>query len=218
MSTARTYKRQIPLALTFIVGMIVTFDWFIKWEPLQGLTTTILNFQIIMVAFMMGFAGVNLVILHTRRIQRSMSDNKMFDVVLSVVLLACLFIWTAVGIGLGRNSDTYTWLYTTFNQPLGSTAYAATLFYLSSATYRVLRARSVETTVLLIIAFVTLMANIPLFTTYIPALGAIRVWIADVLVKSSYRAITIGVDLGGILMGVRTLLAMETGYLGAVEE
>jgi hypothetical protein len=198
--------------------MIVTADWFIKWDPLQSLTTSILNFQIIMVAFMMGFAGVNLVLLHTKRIQRSMSDNKMFDVLLSVVLLGCLFIWAAVGIILGRNSTQYTWLYSTFNQPLGATAYAATLFYLSSATYRVLRARSVETTVLLLVAVITLMANIPLFTTYIPALGDMRTWIADILVKSSYRAITIGVGLGGILMGVRTLLAMETGYLGAVEE
>lgn len=218
MSTARTYKRQIPLALTFIVGMIVTFDWFIKWEPLQGLTTTIMNFQIIMVAFMMGFAGVNLVILHTRRIQRNMSDNKMFEVVLSVVLLACLFIWTAVGIGLGRNSDTYSWLFTTFNQPLGATAYAATLFYLASATYRVLRVRSAETGVLLLVALITILANIPLITTYLPIITDVRTWIADYLVKFSYRSITIGVGLGGILMGVRTLLAMETGYLGAVEE
>jgi hypothetical protein len=47
---------------------------------------------------------------------------------------------------------------------------------------------------------------------------SIRTWISDYLVKYSYRSITIGVGLGGILMGVRTLLAMETGYLGAVEE
>lgn len=218
MSTARTYKRQIPLALTFIVGMIVTFDWFVKWEPLQGLTTTLMNFQIIMVAFMMGFAGVNLVVLHTRRIQRNMSDNKMFEVVLSVVLLACFFIWTIVGIFIGRTSDTYSWLFTTFNQPLGATAYAATLFYLASATYRVLRVRSAETGVLLLVAFITILANIPLITTYLPIITDVRTWIADYLVKFSYRSITIGVGLGGILMGVRTLLAMETGYLGAVEE
>jgi hypothetical protein len=198
--------------------MIVTFDWFIKWEPLQGLTTTLMNFQIIMVAFMMGFAGVNLVVLHTRRIQRNMSNNKMFDVVLSVVLLACFFIWTIVGIVIGRNSDTYSWLFTTFNQPLGATAYAATLFYLASATYRVLRVRSAETGVLLLVALITILANIPLITTYLPIITDVRTWIADYLVKFSYRSITIGVGLGGILMGVRTLLAMETGYLGAVEE
>jgi hypothetical protein len=63
-----------------------------------------------------------------------------------------------------------------------------------------------------------MLANIPLFTAYFPILGAAQKWIADILVKSSYRAITIGVGLGGILMGIRTLLAMETGYLGAVEE
>jgi hypothetical protein len=198
--------------------MIVTFDWFVKWEPLQDLTTTILNFQIIMVAFMMGFAGVNLLILHTKRIQRNMSDNKMFEVLLSVVLLACFIIWTLVGIVIGRTSDTYSWLFSTFNQPLSATAYAATLFYLASATYRVLRVRSAETGVLLVVAFITILANIPLITTYVPMITSIRTWISDYLVKYSYRSITIGVGLGGILMGVRTLLAMETGYLGAVEE
>jgi hypothetical protein len=198
--------------------MIVSFDWFIKYEPLQNFTPTIMNFQIIMVAFMMGFAGVNLVVLHTRRIQRNLSDNKMFDVLLSVLVLGCLFIWVGVGVGLGRNSDTYTWLFNTFNQPLSATAYAATLFYLASATYRVLRIRSAETGILLLVGVITMLANIPLFTAYFPILGAAQKWIADILVKSSYRAITIGVGLGGILMGIRTLLAMETGYLGAVEE
>jgi hypothetical protein len=198
--------------------MIVTFDWFIKYEPLQGFTTLIMNFQIIMVAFMMGFAGVNLFILHTKRIQRSLSDGKMFELLLSVVLLACFSIWTLVGIVVGRTSDTYNWLFQTFNQPLSATAYAATLFYLASATYRVLRVRSAETAVLLLVGAITLISNIPLFTAYAPILGTIRTWISDILVKYSYRSITIGVGLGGILMGVRTLLAMETGYLGAVEE
>jgi small-conductance mechanosensitive channel len=218
MSTSRTYKRQIPLALTFIVGMIVTFDWFISWDPLQSLTTTLMNYQIVMVAFMMGFAGVNLVYLHSRRIQRSMSENKLYDALLSAVLLACLFIWIIVGVGLGMGSDQYTWLFNTFNQSLSATAYAATLFYLASATYRVLRIRSAETGILLLVGFITICANIPLFKAYFPFLGTIIVWISDGLVKYSYRAITIGVGLGGILMGVRTLLAMETGYLGATEE
>jgi hypothetical protein len=81
-----------------------------------------------------------------------------------------------------------------------------------------LRVRSVETGVLLAVAFITILANIPLITTYVPIISSVRSWIADYLVKFSYRSITIGVGLGGILMGVRTLLAMETGYLGAVEE
>jgi hypothetical protein len=211
-------RRQIPLVLTFIVGIIVSFDWFIKWQPLQDLTSTIMNFQIVMSAFMLGFAGVNLLILHSSRIRRNLSDNKMFDAILSVVLLGCLALWTIIGIAFGYQHPTYKWLYDTFNLPLSSTAYAATLFYLSSATYRVLRARSAETTLLLIVGVITILANMPLVVTYLPILTAARAWIADILVKSSYRAITIGVGLGGIMTGVRTLLAMETGYLGGVEE
>jgi hypothetical protein len=214
----RTIRRQIPLVLTFIVGMIVTFDWFIRWDPLQSLTATIMNFQVVMTAFMIGFAGVNLLILHTRRIQRNMSQGKMFDVSISVILLFCLIVWTAVGIFLGNQSEQYRWLYNNFNLPLSSTAYAATLFYLASATYRVLRARSTETLILLVIGIVIIVSNMPMFVTYLPFLLDFKTWVADVVVKASYRSITIGVGLGGILMGVRTLLAMETGFLGGTEE
>ena len=58
----------------------------------------------------------------------------------------------------------------------------------------------------------------PMFVTYMPFLLTIKTWIEGVIVNASYRSITIGVGLGGILMGVRTLLAMETGFLGASED
>ena len=214
----RTIRRQIPLALTFIVGMIITINWFVDITPLKGLSNIILNFNTVMVAFMMGFAGVNLLVIHTRRIQKNMSQGNMLDVILSVLLLGTLIVWTAVGIFMGRSSDTYQWMYSNFNLPLSSTAYAATLFYLASATYRVIRARSTETTILVVVSIVVVMANMPMFVTYIPALLVIKAWIETVIVTAAYRAITIGVGLGGILMGVRTLLAMETGFLGATED
>lgn len=206
------------MALTFIVGMIITINWFVDIAPLKDLSNTILNFNTVMVAFMMGFAGVNLLVIHTRRIQRNMSQGHMFDAAISVLLLGTLIIWTAVGIFVGRSSDMYQWMYTNFNLPLSSTAYAATLFYLASATYRVIRARSTETTILVVVSIVVIMGNMPMFVTYVPALLTIKSWIETVIVTAAYRAITIGVGLGGILMGVRTLLAMETGFLGATED
>jgi hypothetical protein len=214
----RTIRRQIPLALTFIVGIIITANWFIDIGPLNDLSNTITNFNTVMVAFMMGFAGVNILMIHTRRIQKNMSQGNMLDVFFSVLLLGSLIIWIAIGIFMGRTSDTYQWLYTNFNLPLSSTAYAATLFYLASATYRVIRARSTETTILVVVSIVVIMGNMPMFVTYIPALMTVKNWLAEVVVTAAYRAITIGVGLGGILMGVRTLLAMETGFLGGTED
>jgi hypothetical protein len=214
----RTIRRQIPLALTFIVGIIITANWFIDLAPLNNLSNTITNFNTVMVAFMMGFAGVNILMIHTRRIQKNMSQGNMLDVFFSVLLLGSLIIWTAVGIFMGTTSDTYQWMYTNFNLPLSSTAYAATLFYLASATYRVIRARSTETTILVVVSIVVIMGNMPMFVTYIPALMTVKNWLAEVVVTAAYRAITIGVGLGGILMGVRTLLAMETGFLGGTED
>jgi hypothetical protein len=214
----RTIRRQIPLALTFIVGIIITANWFIDAAPLNDLSNTITNFNTVMVAFMMGFAGVNILMIHTRRIQKNMSSGNTIDIFYSALLLGSLIIWTAVGIFMGRSSDTYQWMYTNFNLPLSSTAYAATLFYLASATYRVIRARSTETTILVVVSIVVIMGNMPMFVTYIPALMTVKNWLAEVVVTAAYRAITIGVGLGGILMGVRTLLAMETGFLGGTED
>ena len=214
----RTIRRQIPLALTFIVGIIITANWFIDAAPLNDLSNTITNFNTVMVAFMMGFAGVNILMIHTRRIQKNMSSGNTIDIFYSVLLLGSLIIWTAVGIFMGSSSDTYQWMYTNFNLPLSSTAYAATLFYLASATYRVIRARSTETTILVVVSIVVIMGNMPMFVTYIPALMTVKNWLAEVVVTAAYRAITIGVGLGGILMGVRTLLAMETGFLGGTED
>ncbi len=214
----RTIRRQIPLALTFIVGIIITANWFIDIGPLNDLSNTITNFNTVMVAFMMGFAGVNILMIHTRRIQKNMSSGNTIDIFYSVLLLGSLIIWSAIGIFMGTTSDTYQWLYTNFNLPLSSTAYAATLFYLASATYRVIRARSTETTILVVVSIVVIMGNMPMFVTYIPALMTVKNWLAEVVVTAAYRAITIGVGLGGILMGVRTLLAMETGFLGGTED
>ncbi len=214
----RTIRRQIPLALTFIVGIIITANWFMDIGPLNDLSNTITNFNTVMVAFMMGFAGVNILMIHTRRIQKNMSSGNTIDVFYSVLLRGSLIIWIGIGIFMGRTSDTYQWLYTNFNLPLSSTAYAATLFYLASATYRVIRARSTETTILVVVSIVVIMGNMPMFVTYIPALMTVKNWLAEVVVTAAYRAITIGVGLGGILMGVRTLLAMETGFLGGTED
>jgi len=216
--SVRIIRRQIPLAVTFAIGVIITGDWFIKWGPLQTTTNTLMNFQIIITAFMMGFAGINLIVLHQIRIRRNVRDKKLLEAFFSILLLACLFVWTAVGVIFGETSPTYQWLYNNFNLPLSATAYAMSLFFLASAVYRVLRVRSGETTVLLIVASVTLLGNMPLMQGIFPFLIPIKDWIANILVKSTYRAITIGMGLGGIMMGVRTLLAMETGYLGATEE
>lgn len=214
----RVIRRQIPLLLTFVLGFLITIEWFVKWEPLQNLTSIIYNFQIVIISIMIGFAAVNLFITHSNSIRRNLSRNKQFDVFASVLLLSTLTIWLLVGLFLGTNSPTYKWLFNTFNIPLSSTAYAMTLFYLASGTYRCLRARSNETFVLMIVALITILGNVPFVTSQLPAVLTLRIWLEGVVVKAVYRAITIGVGLAAIIMSIRTFLAMETSYLGRTEE
>jgi len=212
--SARIIRRQIPIAMTFIFGMIITADWYIKWDPLQSFTSTLLNYQIIIIAVMMGFAAFNLLITHGLKIRRSLTKNDLFEAFASSLVIITMVLWAIVGIVLGNNSPTYQWLFNTFNTPLSSTAYAMTLFFMASATYRLLRTRNKEATIFLLVTLFTIIANSPYFASLAPGLVTARSWIEGVVVKATYRAITMGVGLGAIMMALRTMLAMETGYLG----
>ena len=216
MST-RLRKRQLPIFLVFLVGLTITLDWFIVWEPLQNATKTLLNFQVIMYAALMYFSMVNLYSVHTGRIRTNLRSKNYYDVFTSGLLLFFLTIAVFIGDAFGRNHPAYMFIYDNFRTPLAYAGGIHITTFIASAAYRVLKPKSVETTILYLSALITLLSNIPFLTVSIPALMVARTWITDIVVKSAYRAITIGLGLGGILLGLRVLLGIETSYIGMEE-
>ena len=104
------------------------------------------------------------------------------------------------------------------NVPLGATMYASLCFYMAAGAYKVLRARNLGVALLLASAFLVIMGNTPLFPAILPVFADIRNRIFETFVVGSYRAIRIGVGLGGVALGIRTIFGMETGYLGRRRE
>ena len=206
------YRRYIPLLITFITGVIMILEYYvskdIKWvidaADLLATWRTILSTVV--------FIGtINLLRVHGRNVSRRRPGQWYY----SAWLIFLIVFYAICGLVLGVESDIFVrWFVNAVTVPLGATMYASLCFYMAVGAYRVLRARSFETFLLLGSAFLVIMGNTPLFPYLWPGFATIRNWIFSVIVTGGMRAIRIGVGLGATATGLKTVLGLETGYLG----
>lgn len=219
------YRRHIPLAITFICGLVMILQYFLVpskiTQPheyaIQYYGVALTNWANLLANFIIGFGLVNAVLIHSRRAKRAKTA---FDRFCSMWLLFVMAVFIIVG-SFGFSGLWYTplssnwdWLTNYVLNPLDSTMYASLIFYMASGCYRVFKARNVETTLLLIVGFLSLMASAPIFKVYAPWSVDFISWFSTYLAVGSYRAIQVSAALGAILLGIRTLIGTETGYLG----
>ncbi len=177
-------KRQVPLIITFTVGVVLIVAAFIPHDPFGGLGEDFsLYFDIIAVfAFFLG--GGNLVRIHGTkffrgakmfvggRVKEIKDDRRAKDWLFSLVTLVGFFVMLWAGLfkignpnGWEGNvtapgslvQDLFTHVFT----PLKATMYALLAFFVASASYRAFRAKTREATVLLITAFIILLGRTP---------------------------------------------------------
>jgi hypothetical protein len=207
------YRRDIPLAITFIVGVIAVLDYYTTIEAVTSTFTVIKNWGVVVQAFALGLGAVNLLRVHGRRISERREGNEwLFSAWL--LLMMIVFIFFGLWRGQFDTDPTYSWLYNAIFLPLGSTMYSSLAFYMAYGSYKVLRARNFEAALLFITAVLVILGNTPIFPATVPAFFHTREWIFTAIVGGSYRGIRIGVGIGAVVLGIRTLLGMETGYLG----
>ncbi len=205
-------RRDIPLVITFLVGVIAVMDYYTTFSAVKETFTVIKNWGVVLNAFALGLGAVNLFRVHGRRI----SERKRSDWPFSAWLLLMLVIFVLVGLGTGQfdASDQYQWIYNALYLPIGATMYASLCFYMSYGAYKILRARNLDSFLLFVTAIFVVLGNTPLFPALFPPFFHIREWIFKAVVGGAYRGIRIGVGIGAVVLGIRTLIGMETGYLG----
>jgi len=222
-------RREIPLFITFIIGVALVVALFIPREPFPELDSEFsIWFDIIAVfAFLLG--GGNLVAMHTDRITR-----KHPDWVYSVVTLSGFLITLVIGLlkvggdpGLkGNYIAEGTWfkvIYDAIFTPLSATMFSLLAFFVASASYRAFRAKTREATILLVAAFIILVGRTPLgyyLTFWLPEplqflhIPTLSAWILAAPNLAGQRAIMIGIALGIIATSLKLILGIERSYLG----
>lgn len=206
------YRRDIPLAITFIVGVIAVLDYYTTLESVTATFTVIKNWGVVLQAFALGLGAVNLFRVHGKRV----SERTREDWIFSGWLLLMLVLFVVVGLVTGQYdaSTSYQWIYNALYLPLGATMYSSLAFYMAYGAYKVLRARNFEAALLFITAVLVIIGNTPIFPATYPGFFHMREWIFGPIVSGAYRGIRIGVGIGAVILGIRTLVGLETGYLG----
>ncbi len=220
-------KRQIPIAITFLVGTLLIVSVFLPPLESSGENFTLFFDIIAVFAFFLG--GGNLVRIHADKLARKKHDWQYSLVTLTgfvVMLAAGLFKLGNPGGVTADLTATGSWfqiLFESFMSPLNSTMYALLAFFVASASYRAFRAKNKEATILLVAAFVILLGRTPfgtVLTDWIPEsfslaqIPNLAIWIMSAPNLAGQRAIIIGIGLGVVSMSLRLILGIERTYLG----
>jgi len=212
-------RRQLPLLITFVMGVVFALQYYVPHPASEQLLTTVNKWLQIIGGFALILGVTSLFHQHAVKIRRREPGWGY-----SFVLYAGMLLTVAIGLwvnGKETSNGTMTafgWVYTYMMVPLQGTMFAILAFFIASAAYRSFRARSREAAVLLVAAVIVMMGRVPLGEHLLPISGDITEWILNVLNAAVRRAILIGISLGAVALSLKIIFGVERAYLGGGKE
>jgi len=197
--------------LTFVVVVFLLVTYYIETPAqISGFADTLTRWGLILVAIAVGIGGIKLVQIQMKSITLHKGDQWIY----SLTALTAMFLFIVVGLVFGVNDDKFKWIYGNIFSPLTSTTYGLFGFFIASASYRVLRIRKIDSAILVIAGVLVMISNVALGELIWKDFPMIGSFINTVLSMAVFRAMAIGVGLGFIILGLRTMLGLEKGFSG----
>ena len=204
-------KRNIPLAICLGMGILMMVQFFVPHPISVGFYDLTTKWVRIVAAFALVLGVGSFVMYHSEKLRRRRPGW-----FYSVVALVAAAVSTVVGLawGVKQTSPLQNYIFTPLLVPLNASMFAILAFYMASAAYRAFRARTKESALLLIAAFIVMLGMVPIGAAIWHKLPALAEWILSVPNMAAKRAITFGVALGGIATALKVILGIERGWLG----
>lgn len=216
-------KREIPLILTALVGLVFFVQFFVPHYPMEFLSNMLTDWFSIIAAAAIWLGALNLLRVSAEKIYKKESDW-----FYAAVTIASFFLIVIIGFFFsgGRSfqdpGTRFDWLYLNVYTPLMATMFALLAFFVASASYRAFRARNTQATVLLLAAFVVMLGRTPFGDwlsrlLFLPAgwgISNLSNIIMNYFNVAGQRAIMIGIALGTVSTSLRIILGIERTYLG----
>ncbi len=203
----RGFFSLLPVGIAIAVGLIVLVHQFISNIFLDELGSVLIAWSAIIAAFAVLLGLLNVLSVHVRRL-----IHRDGNVMSSVVILISAFVVFLVVLPSGGASPASAWVFRYLYQPLEASFLALLVFFIASAAYRALRARSWETSLLVIATLVVLIGSAPIANLISPLLPAAKDWVMNVPAVAGVRGILFGVALGIIATGLRLLSGIDRPY------
>jgi hypothetical protein len=209
----RLVKMQIPVVLTAVIGLLMIIEFFFPMpDSVTSLNVTLRSFVTIISAAALILGTIVLTIYHGKKV-----GTKGGEWYYSIIYLIAFVITAGLGV-LDVRDTTFIWIYNNMTSPIGAALYSLTAFYITSAAYRVLRARNWSAAILLVSALIVLLMLIPIGAILFPPVVPIGTWIRDFPSGAGFRGMIIGTSLGIMGLGVRVFLGRQKEHLGIREE
>ncbi len=212
-------RRQVPLLITFVTGVVFAAQYYVPHPRSELMLTEVTKWLQIISGFALVLGVTSLFHLHAVKIRRR-EPGWGYSFVLYAGMLGTIAIglWVNGKESLNGAMTAFGWIYSNMMVPLQGTMFAILAFFIASAAYRSFRARSREAALLLIAAIIVMMGRVPLGEMLLPVSGDLTQWILNVLNASVRRAILIGVSLGAVALSLKIIFGVERAYLGGGKE
>lgn len=214
-------RREIPLIMTGVVGVVFVLQYFIPHPPFNQLNNWFSDWFSIIGACAIWLGALNLMKISADKVYRRRSGWG-YSIVIVLSFLLMVIIGFA-GWSHFRDAGTgFDWMYQYVYSPLSATMFALLAFFVASASYRAFRARNLEATLLLLAAFFVMIGRVPVGDAIGSLLhlpdsimpSKITIWIMGFINSAGQRAIMIGIALGTVSTSLRIILGIERSYLG----
>lgn len=215
-------KVRFPLILCLLMGIIGMAAYYIPHRAVQNFDNELRNTALrIIFAFSLVLGVGSIIRHHWEKIKRKKEFwEYSYITLISLFLTAFIGLFGGIdGKGLikmqiGKFSFDIHTIYVNMAIPLGATMFSLLAYFMASAAYRAFRARNFEAILLLIAAFIVMLASVPPVARLIPKLPYISEWILDVPNTAAKRGMLFGITLGVLSTSLKILLGIERGWLG----
>jgi len=225
-------KYKLPLIISFLVGLLVILAEFIPHRPFAKITSELEIWFLIISGFAIVLGQVSLLKMNFMKVSKKMV-NWQYHLVAIISFFAMFFFGILFGIqkqpGLLGNGEfisniigtkPFDYIYENVLQHLMASMFSLLAFFIASAAYRAFIARSLESTLLLIVSIIVMLGNTSIgssLTAFLPSylhLPNVSTFIMDFPNTGGQRAIMIGAGLGIIGSSLRIILGLERSWLG----
>lgn len=219
MSLLRDFKRLLAVVIAGVAGLIVLIDFAGAGGLFSLLARTLVDWAAVITAIGLLFGVLSVVGAHLQRV-RARSADWGYSLILILGMLAVIVAGIffplpgRAGIVLpGTLAEIpIRTVFRVVYEPIASSLLALLAFFSLSAALRALGRGSAEATVIVVVAALVLLAQLPPVAA-LPAVGPGVQWLNDYVALAGARGLLLGAAIGALVAGVRVLLGFDTPYL-----
>lgn len=224
----------LPLIITFLTGMLIISSEFIPHKPFERIVGELEIWFMIISGFAIILGQLSLIKMNALKIRFKTENYKYYYLTLIsfFIMLLAGILWGTQSqpgvLGSGNFSENlgskpFDYIFDNIYQHLMAAMFSLLAFFIASAAYRAFIARTFESSLLLLSAFLVMLGNTSIgssLTDWLPQnlrflhLPNICAFIMDYPNTAGQRAIMIGAGLGIIGSSLRIILGIERSWLG----